>query len=446
MTVWMKSTRWAAAVAVVSIAASSCGFHHAKYENPITKDTQQPDKALYDKAVKDLQKGHYELSRLTLNTLINTYDSSEYLAKAKLAIADSWYLEGGASGLAQAEAEYKDFELFYPTMPEAAESQYKICKLHFEEMSKPDRDSNQAMRAERECKQVVLQFPNSKFVPDTEQLLRNIDEVLAEGEMRSGNFYYQKGSRPSAANRFIGLVDQYPLYSRADEALWKGADAYLGMGPRMRPKAGQALQRIVREYPLGPYAELAKKKLRELELAVPEADPAAVARMKYEQENRTKQSAFRSATDFLRPGPNVNMAAKTGSPAMNAPKQNIPANVPVPAESGTAGFQGDVTVAPVTNASTSAKPEGGATASVDGAKPQDPAAASQTATSQATASQTTAKAGADAASTANSKDKKKKDKKDKKNQKQTEKQDQAQDQNQTPASNPSPSPDQTPKP
>src|SRR5580658_10571340 len=164
MIVWLKNTRWAVMLAVVSIGASSCGFKHTKYENPITKDTEQPDKALYDKAVKDLQKGRFEMSRLTLNTLINTYESSEYLAKAKLAIADSWYQEGGVSGFAQAEAEYKDFELFYPTMPEAAESQYKICKLHFEEMGKPDRDSNQALRAEQECKQVILQYPNSKFI------------------------------------------------------------------------------------------------------------------------------------------------------------------------------------------------------------------------------------------------------------------------------------------
>jgi outer membrane protein assembly factor BamD len=320
-------------------------------------------------------------------------------------------------------------------MPEAAESQYKICKLHFEQMSKPDRDSNQALRAERECKQVVLQFPNSKFIPDTEQLLREIDEVMAEGEMRSANFYFQKGSRAAAANRFMGLVDQYPLYSRADEALWKGADAYLGMGPRLRGRAGQALQKIVREYPLGLYAEMAKKKLRELELEVPEADPAAVARMKYEQENRTKQSAFRSATAFLRPGPDVTTAAKTGSPAMNAPKQTVPANVPEPVVSGAAGFQGDVTVSPVANGA-GATPATGATASVDGAKPQGdaaPAAATQAAAD---------KASADAASTATAKDKKKKDKKDKKNQKQT----QAPDPNASANQSPAPSPDQTPKP
>src|SRR5580704_10746347 len=107
MTVELKRAPWAAIFAA-SIAACSCGFHHTKYENPITKETQQPDKLLYDKAVKDLQKGRYEMARLTLSTLINTYDTSEYLAKAKLAIADSWFNEGGISGFAQAEQEYKD--------------------------------------------------------------------------------------------------------------------------------------------------------------------------------------------------------------------------------------------------------------------------------------------------------------------------------------------------
>src|SRR5580704_3884832 len=272
MIFWLKSDRanvgWAAVTAMVALmGASSCGFHHLKYENPIAKDTQQPDKVLYDKAIKDLEHGRYELARLTLNTLINTYDTSEYLAKAKLAIADSWFREGGASGLAQAEAEYKDFELFYSTMPEAAEAQYKICGVHFGQMSKPDRDTNQALRAEQECKQLVLQYPNSKFVPETEQRLREIDEALAEGEMRSANFYFGKGSRSAAANRYSGLVQQYPLYSRADEALWKDSEEYLGLGgAKFRSYAGQALQKIVRDYPLSTYVDQAKKKLRELEM------------------------------------------------------------------------------------------------------------------------------------------------------------------------------------
>ena len=108
------------------------GFKRKKYENPITKDTQQPDKVLFDKSINDIERGRYEVARLTLNTLINTYDTSEFLAKAKLAIADSWYREGGLHGMAQAEAEYKDFILFYPTMEEAGESQQRICDIHYQ--------------------------------------------------------------------------------------------------------------------------------------------------------------------------------------------------------------------------------------------------------------------------------------------------------------------------
>src|SRR6201981_1987274 len=140
-------------------------FRHKKYETPISKDTLQPDKILFDRAIKNIEHGDYEAARLTLNTLINTYDTSEYLAKAKLAIADSWFREGGLHGMAQAEAEYKDFILFYPTMQEAAESQFKIAMIHFNGMDKADRDPNQALRAEQEFRQVLVAYPNSKYAP-----------------------------------------------------------------------------------------------------------------------------------------------------------------------------------------------------------------------------------------------------------------------------------------
>jgi outer membrane protein assembly factor BamD len=307
-------------------------LRHKKYENPITKDTQQPDKVLFDKAIKDIEHGRYEVARLTLNTLINTYDASEFLAKAKLAIADSWYREGGAHGLGQAEAEYKDFILFYPAMEEAAESQYRICDIHYKQMEKADRDPNQALRADSECRQLLTQYPNSKFAPMAEQRVRNVQEVIAESEMRVAAFYHHKGSNPAAVNRFK-VVDQYPLYSGADEALWLQADSYTKMGPRFRQKAGESYGRIVRDYPLSGYADSAKKRLNDLEMPIPEADPVALNRMKYEQENRTKPGITHSALSILRRGPETYAAAKSGTPAMNAP----------------AGFTGDVAISPVTD-------------------------------------------------------------------------------------------------
>ena len=88
-------------------------------------NAQPSDKLLYDQAINRIERRDYQGARLTLNTLINTYGSSQYLPQAKLAIADSWFREGGARGLAQAEAEYKDFILFYPNIKDAPESQLR---------------------------------------------------------------------------------------------------------------------------------------------------------------------------------------------------------------------------------------------------------------------------------------------------------------------------------
>lgn len=344
----IRSQNWLARGLVLVLLAgvlTSCGFRRAKYENPITKDTQQPDKILFDKAVTDVEKGRYEIARLTLNTLINTYDTSEFLAKAKLLIADSWFREGGSHGLAQAEAEYKDFILFYPAMEEAAEAQQKVCMIHYRQMEKPDRDDTHALRAEDECRQLLQQFPNSKFAPTAKQLLRNIQEVNAHKEFAVGAFYHQKGSYPAAANRLQALTDHYPLFSGADEALWKLGDAYSRMGPRFRDKSGAAFARIVREYPLSPLVDNAKKKLNEMEMPVPEADPLAIARMKYEIENYQKPGFFSPMWGVFRKSPDVSRAAKSGEPALEPLRPAIPASVP-DASAG-AGFTGDVTVSTV---------------------------------------------------------------------------------------------------
>ena len=340
---WIKRSVFGLLALAMMLPSTGC-FRRKKYENPITKDTQQPDKVLFDKSVRDIEKGRYEVARITLNTLINTYDTSEYLAKAKLAIADSWFREGGSHGLAQAEAEYKDFILFYPTMEEAAEAQNKICGIHMKQMEKVDRDTTQALRAEQECRSLLTQFPNSKFAPDAEQKLRNIQEVIAGGEFKVGSFYHRKGSHPAAANRLSGLVAQYPLFSAADEALWLQGDSYTRMGNRFKPQAVTAYQKIVKEYPLSDYASDAKKRLQEMEAEVPEADPVAVARMQYDKENYQKPGIMRRSLGFMARGPELSAAAKSGTPAMTSMQSSIPASVPIPTSAaGTAGTT-DVTI------------------------------------------------------------------------------------------------------
>src|SRR5579862_3079175 len=138
--------------------------------NPLANvNSKQPDKELFDKAMIALKKGRYDVARLDLQTMLNTYPDSEYRMRAKLAVGDSWFKEGGTAALTQAEAEYKDFITYFPQAPEAAEAQMKVADIYFMQMEKPDRDFNNAVRAEQEYRAMIDQFPDSSLVPRAKQ-------------------------------------------------------------------------------------------------------------------------------------------------------------------------------------------------------------------------------------------------------------------------------------
>ena len=130
--------------------------------NPLAGvNSKQPDKELYDKALLAMKRGHYDVSRLDLQTMLNTYPESEYRMRAKLAVGDSWFKEGGTAAYTQAEAEYKDFITFFPNAPEAAEAQMKVADIYYQQMEKPDRDHLNAVQAEEEYRNMINQFPDS---------------------------------------------------------------------------------------------------------------------------------------------------------------------------------------------------------------------------------------------------------------------------------------------
>ena len=345
---------------VVLSAGLFTGCIHKKYETPIAKNTQQPDKVLFDAAMKDIEHGRYEVARISLQTLMNTYDSSEYMAKAKLAIADSWFREGGGNGMAQAEAEYKDFELFYPGMEESPQAQARICEIHYKQMDKSDRDIVQTIRAEDECKALVVQYPNSKFVPDALQKLRDIQESLAGHEFAVEDFYHSRQMNPAAANRGNALADQYPLFSKAGDALYEAGDAYSKMGPRFRKQAGEMFSRIVSDYPNSVRVKEATARLEDMEMPVPPVSQAALERAKWEKENYKSASMMSKSMSLIKGGPDVSHAARSGQPTMTDPKRTMPASIPIvnnaeaaPSGNGTT----DVTVSNTTSTALETKPD-----------------------------------------------------------------------------------------
>src|ERR1700761_9615750 len=197
-------------------------LHHAKKAkkasstDPLAGVTsKQPDKELFDKAMAALRKGKYDVARLDLQALLTTYPESEYQMRAKLAVGDSWYKEGGAAALQQAEAEYKDFITFFPNQPEAAEAQMKVGDIYYEQMEKPDRDAANAVHAEQEYRTMLQDFPDSPLVPRAKQRLREVQEVLAQRQYTIGTFYATHENWPASIARLQTLTDSYPLFSKS---------------------------------------------------------------------------------------------------------------------------------------------------------------------------------------------------------------------------------------
>ena len=327
-------------IVLAATLAATTACTNKKVNNPLAKvDSKQPDKVLFDRAMDAMKHGKYDVARLSLQTLINTYPDSEYVARAKLAIGDSWYQEGGSAAMAQAESEYKDFITFFPNMPEAAEAQLKIANIHFGEMEKADRDPTHARRAEEEYRQLILQFPDSKLVPEAKQRLLEVQEVLARREYMIGHFYFLRESYPAAIARLKSVADTYPLYSDADQALFELGTSYEREADLVRrtklPEtvkgalikqytdgATAAYDRIVTRYPLEERAGDAKKRLEALKQPIPQATPEAIAEDKAEIASRGSTGKIGKVIENFHKAPDVAEAAKVGEPTLVDPKQS----------------------------------------------------------------------------------------------------------------------------
>jgi outer membrane protein assembly factor BamD len=323
-------------------------FGGKKAAPPAVNGSVAPDKLLYDRGTTDIHHGKYTEGRLTLQTLINTYPDSEYLAKAKLAIADSYYKEGGTSGLTQAIAEYQDFVTFFPFLDEAAYAQMQVAMGHYRMMEKPDRDRTQALQAEDAFQTMILKYPKSKWTPEATQRLRDVQEVLAQGDYDVARFYDIRMAYKAAAARLLELTARYPLFSQADKADWMLGEIY--ERAERNDFAADFYGRIVRDYPLSDLVPEAKKKLQQIGYPVPQPDPAALARMQaeqqYEQTHSGKEGMFRRAIDMplgmLHGGPNVSHAAHYGQPDLQPESVEVsPTEVLEPGGGMTAGAAGN---------------------------------------------------------------------------------------------------------
>lgn len=262
----------AVAVLLAATLLMACGGKSAKLQSKAIP----PDKTLFENGQEFYEKSQFIKARLAFQTLINTYPDSEYTPKAYLAVADSYYKEGGQSNLVQAEAQYKDFIVFYPTHEEVDDAQLKIASLHMRMMESPDRDPTHARRAEQELKKFLEQHSSSPLVPGARELLKGVQENLATGIYQVGKFYHDRKNYAAAEDRFREVVQRYPEFSGIDDIYYYLGDSIEKSSTERAPESVAWYQKAA-THPEGAHYSDSVDKLQKLGASVPEPAPVQVA-------------------------------------------------------------------------------------------------------------------------------------------------------------------------
>jgi len=235
------------------------------------------DRVLFEEASHEVRKGRYEVGRYLFNTIITAYPDSQYLPMAKLAIADSFYLEGTTSALIQAGAAYQDWLTFFPTHPLSDDAMLKVAESEMRQMGLADRDVTHARKAEQRLKALLQQFPNTNLRTDVELRMREVQDNLAMHNLQIARFYLDarykggKGGLKGAQSRLREIVEKYPYFTWMAEVLFRYAYTY--QQEEETDEAAKYYQRIVRDYPNSTYVDKAKEQLEIIGAAIPDPDP-----------------------------------------------------------------------------------------------------------------------------------------------------------------------------
>lgn len=266
-----------ASLLALSVGLTGCGGAKNKVaaENAAAPGR---DKELYEQASQKARKGRYDEARLLYNVVITTYADSEYLPLAKLAIADSFYLEGGTSNLEQSIGGYKDFAQYFPTHPKVCDVKHKIAHALMRQMGAYNRDASKAKQAEFQLKAALQSCQTASARPAIESDLKDVQQVLGLHELDVARFYINtRQAYKAGESRLRDIISQYPFFSYFDESLY-----LLGVSlieQEQPEEAAEYFTRLVRDYPNSEFSKSGRNYLERLGRALPTPinnDPAPV--------------------------------------------------------------------------------------------------------------------------------------------------------------------------
>jgi outer membrane assembly lipoprotein YfiO len=292
--------RWLAAASLLLLPA--CGSHQLDLEAL----SSASDQIVWEAGEKAVQKKDWESARQYFRRLIDAFPQSEHQPDARIALADTYYEQGGTANYVLAVSSYREFLTLYPQHPKSDYAQFRAGESYFAQKNTSDRDQTATEQALEEYQRLLDVYPDSQYIEPARERIKACRQMLARSHFGVAMFYQRtRQAWRSAIGRYETIVQDYPDFEKFDEVLFRLAEC-LGNAGRYA-EARPYLGRLRSEFPNSSFVKDAEK--LEASFPAPGAPPATPA-----------------ANPPAPPKPAANPAApdKPGTPANGTPPQQPP--------------------------------------------------------------------------------------------------------------------------
>ena len=201
--------------------------------NPKDERADVAAEKLYADAKDDIEAGSYEQAIKSLSRVEGLAAGTLLAQQSQLDLA---YLYWKTGEKAQAKTTVERFIKLNPSSPALDYAMYLRGIIDFNEdmglfgriagQDLSERDQRAARDAYESFKQLVDQFPQSKYAADARLRMNYIVNALAQYEVHVARYYFKRGAYVAAANRAQHAVTEFQRSPAVEEALYLMVQSY----------------------------------------------------------------------------------------------------------------------------------------------------------------------------------------------------------------------------
>ncbi len=229
-------TSWRA-LALASAVSAALGLAACSNTPKDDPNSQANLQKLYEEAKEDMSSGSYDRAIKTLERIEGRAAGTTLGQQAQLDLAWANYKSGER---VQAVAVLDRFIKLNPSSAALDYALYMKGLVNFNDdlglfgrIARQDiseRDQQAARDSMQSFKQLVEQFPDSKYAPDARTRIDYITNSLAAYEVHVARYYYNRGAYLAAANRAQAALLEFQYAPALEEALYLMVRSYDKLG------------------------------------------------------------------------------------------------------------------------------------------------------------------------------------------------------------------------